>query len=115
MTYHAPTILICGICLLLVFSQLRIRSGWARKVIARTSPLAFAVYIIHTHPLIWEHVMKDAFSRWAYLDWRVVLFPVLGAAFLIFCLCLGIEYLRQRLFTLLKIPAALDRVFSRFG
>ena len=114
-TYHAPTMLICGICLLLVFSQLRFRSGLARGIIAGASPLAFAVYIIHTHPLIWEHVLKDAFSRWAYLDWRVVVFPVLGTALLIFCLCLGIEYLRQRLFSLLKIPAALNRIFSRFG
>ena len=112
-TYHAPTIFLCGICLVLLFSQLKIRGSLAKKIISVTSPLAFAVYIIHTHPIIWEHILKGAFGKWIYLNWKVVLIPVLLAALGIFALCLGIEFLRQQLFKLLRIPQLLDRIFAR--
>ena len=112
-TYHAPTIFLCGICLVLLFAQLRITGAKARRVISVTSPLAFAVYIIHTHPVIWEYILKGAFSKWMYLDWKIVLFPVFGAALLIFSVCLIAEFLRQQLFRLLRIPDRLEKLFDR--
>ena len=114
-TYHAPTIFMCGICLVLLFSQLKINGRIARGIITALSPLAFAVYIIHTHPVIWEHILKGAFSKWIYLDWKVILGPVFLAALGIFALCLAIEFLRRQLFALLRIPQLTERIFGRFA
>ncbi len=100
--YHSPTIVINAIALLLLFRQLRIRSTAVSRIITLLAPSAFYVYIIHTHPLIWEHILKGAFSAWSSLSPAVVIFPVLGAALGIYLVCSAIDLVRRmicRLFT----------------
>ena len=101
--YTSPTIFICGICLLLLFEQIQIRSALLKKIIRLFSPLAFSVYIIHAHPVIWEHLLKGAFKSWRYLPAWQVLWPVLLAALLIYVVCSLIDFLRRLLFTKIGI------------
>ena len=112
-TYTAPTIFLCGICLLLFFLQIRIRRELARKAVQICSPLAFSVYLIHTHPVIWEHILKNAFRPMANLSAWIVWLPVLLSAAGIFIVCLAIDYGRSRLFALLGIRQKLDRLFEK--
>ena len=93
--YHSPTIVINAIALLLLFRQLRIRSTAVSRIITLLAPSAFYVYIMHTHPLIWEHILKGAFSAWRTLPPAVVIFPVLGAALGIYLVCSAIDLVRR--------------------
>lgn len=52
--YVTPTIFLCAVCLVLMFEKMEFRKDWSKKLITVASPLAFSVYLIHTHPLIWE-------------------------------------------------------------
>ena len=95
--YHSPTIFINALALLLIFRQLPIQADIFRKVIALFSPSAFYVYIIHTHPLIWEHVLKGALAGWRYLPAPLVWLPVLALALGIYLACSAIDLGRRQL------------------
>lgn len=97
LTYTAPPIFLCGVCLLLFFAGLKIRSAWMRRLIRGVAPLTFSIYIIHTHPLIWEHILKEAFVKWRTMQPQESLPRVLLAALLIFTACALIEYIRSML------------------
>lgn len=101
--YAAPTILLCAVCLFLIFERLEIKEGILRKIIKTGSPLAFSVYLIHTQPLIWENALKGAFSSFRYLRAWEVLPAVLAAAALIYIICSLIDLVRKRLFEWLKV------------
>ena len=107
-TYTAPTIVLCAVALLVLFRQLKFRNSVLRTLITKMSSLAFSVYIIHTHPVIWDNVLKNAFSSWRSLPWTTIVFPVMGAAVLIFFGCLMIDALRDSLFRVLKIRKFAD-------
>lgn len=63
-SYTSPTILLAAVALVLCFSGLRIgdRFGWW---IEKAAPLAFSVYLIHAHPLLWEYWMAGRFAALA--------------------------------------------------
>ena len=48
--------------LLAVFSRLEL-SGAAEKLVARVSPCAFGVYLLHAHPLVFRHVLENRFAH----------------------------------------------------
>ena len=95
--YHSPTLLINGLALVLLFRQLTIRPGRLRQVIGLLAPSAFYVYIIHAHPLIWEHILKGCFQSWKDLHPALVIFPVIGTALLIYLGCSGIDVGRRKI------------------
>lgn len=101
--YAAPTMFLCAVCLLLLFEGLKIKGEWLCRLIKAASPLAFSVYIIHTHPLVWESLMKGAFSSYRYLHWAALLPAVLLSAVLIYTVCSLIDLLRKKLFDILDI------------
>ena len=103
MTYTSPTILLCGVSLVTLFSQLRIRSGLVSALVCFLAPLSFSVYIIHTHPLIWDQVLKGAFKPYSAYGPLQVVPAVLTAALAIFLLCSLVDLVRLKLFDLLRI------------
>ena len=102
-SYTSPTIFACGICLLLVFASLNIRSKGLIRVIRFFAPMAFSVYLIHVHPLPWEYIIRDRFKAFYQLPWYLVIFAIPGAAFLIWLICSLLDLPRYWLFRLLKI------------
>ena len=73
LSYTSPAVLLAAASLVLYFGELKIGAG-AGRLIEKASPLAFSVYLIHAHPLIWEHWLS---GRFAFLADRT---PVLLAA-----------------------------------
>ena len=115
-TYHAPTITLCGICLLLLCKDLRIRNRVLRRIIMILSPVSFCVYVIHTHPLIWEHLLKKAFSSFSAFSPLLLLAATIGTALAIFLACSAIAWIREGLFRALNISrhcAFFDKLFTR--
>ena len=109
-TYHAPTIVLCAICLLLLCKDLKIRSAVARRIIMILSPVSFCVYVIHTHPLIWEYVLKKAFRPYSAYPPALLLVCTIFSALAIYLACSAVAWLREGLFRALKIPARLSRI-----
>lgn len=107
--YTSPTILLCGVVLVVAFSKLKINKAFA-KVIAFFAPLTFSVYIIHHQKQFLANVITKRFVPFTELPvWQTVLI-VLGAALVIFLLCSFIDFIREKLFTLLRIKKILQKL-----
>lgn len=101
--YTSPTILLCAICLLLIFKDLEFRSNGWHKLIAFASPLAFSVYLIHTNPLLWDRTFKGAFSEYSSLPWPVILIVVPAIALGIYVICTLIDAIRKKIFEIFRV------------
>ena len=115
--YTSPTILLAAVALLLCFAELRIGRAFG-TFIDKASPLAFSVYLIHAHPLIWEHWLAGRFAFLADKPPLSLAAGVLGAAFGIYAVCSLADLLRACLFRIFRIKAFSQRleaaVLTRF-
>ena len=109
-TYTSPTMVFAAFCLLMLFSSIEIRSEKIVRLIAVISPLAFPVYIIHTHPFIWDAFLFNAFSGYRSYGALQAMGAVLLTALIIFIVCLLIDALRYLLFSALRIPERCRRI-----
>ena len=100
--YTAPTVLLGSMALVVLFAQISIHK-LGQKVIALFSPLAFGVYLIHVHPVVWENLMKERFAFLAaYPIWKMFGGVVLAVS-AIYLICMAMDALRLFLFRLLHI------------
>ena len=109
--YTSPTIVFMSICLLQFFSKLKISTIF-RTTIKWIAPLSFSVYIIHTHPLIFEYVFKNSFRE--FVQWPVVLF-ILGiilSAIIIFGACIIVDSVREKIFKTLGLKKRIEKLES---
>ena len=104
-----PT-LTASLALFLAFSAMRFRSEAARGVIGRTAPLTFAVYLTHTHPLVFANILVNRFVRFAQYSVKHMLVSVFLTASLIFLGSIAVEWVRVRLIRLLHIPQGLAKL-----
>lgn len=115
--YRSPLVFLAAIFLLLFFANLKI-SPFLKKVIGFLSPMAFGVYLIHTHPLVFFDLLKDRFIEYAALPWALEILAVLGTAAAIYLVCCLIDFVRYQLFKILNIRQKLDlfeeRIRMRF-
>lgn len=110
--YTSPLIVLSGISLLLLFSNLRIANRAAQKAIAFVGSLSFSVYLIHVQPLVWVYIFKGKFAFLAEKSAPALAASVLLCAVGVFALCIAIDLLRHALFKILHIahiPTALER------
>lgn len=108
LSYTSPTIVAASAALLMAFSRLKLNPA-ATKLVRILSPAAFGVYLIHCHPLILEKLS----GRFAPLVSRgplAMTVLVLAAGLAIYLPCLGVDYLRIRLFRRLRIREYLDQL-----
>ncbi|MDO5292193.1 MAG: acyltransferase [bacterium] len=111
-SYISPTILIAAISLLLLCSKLTFKSRLSIRLIKFFSPLAFSVYLIHVHPLIWYYVFNNRFIKYCSYSGASLMLYVLLTALAIFFLCTTIDFIRQYLFGLLRINTLCKRLLS---
>lgn len=109
--YLSPAIILNSLCLFVLF--VRIENVRCKRLLKTAGSLTFGVYIIHTAPLLFNLVLKDAFSGFARLHPAVMLISVILTSAALYLVCSIIEYLRQRLFGALKIKEALQRAEDR--
>lgn len=100
--YTSPTTLVSALSLLALFCNLKINPSFI-KIVTFFSPLSFSVYLIHTHPLVFNHVFKDAFSFLATKSPIVLLLAIIGFTFAIYLVCVIIDYVRHLLFKVCKV------------
>ena len=107
--YTSPTVLLAAVALVLCFAELNIGPRFGR-FIESVSPLAFSVYLIHAHPLIWEHWLAGRFAALAVKPPVSLAAGVLGGAIAIYLVCSLADVLRAGLFRLFRVKA-----FSRWA
>ena len=74
------------------------------KIISFIGPLTFGVYLIHEHPLIRAYIIRALFNKDPInLPLKAVIKLIVFRTFIIFIICIIIDYFRNLLFRLLRI------------
>ena len=102
--YTSPTMLLCSLALFSLFAGRKLPARLA-KAVSFLSPLTFGVYLIHDNHLVREQLIKMRLTGLAELNPAMMLCGLFVCWAGVYVLCLLIEWLRTRLFTLLRIPA----------
>ena len=100
--YTSPLIALSSVSLMIAFSKIKIRFAVIQKIIIFLSSLAFSVYLIHVHPLVWNNILKNRFVSYARLNPHQLVIAVLCTAAAIWALCTLIDIPRALLFRLAK-------------
>lgn len=109
--YPSPTLLLCGIAVLLLFSKMNIQKRWLIKSIQILAPVSLGVYLIHMQTDIHEFIFGE--GRFAFLarqNTAVMFLGILGIAVGIFLICGVVELVRIFVFRKLKIKERLLRI-----
>lgn len=105
-----------SICLLLYFRSERFSgSGQLSVLFGRLSPLVFAVYLIHDHPLIRETVIQNLFNDMRGWQWYLTLLYAAGMVVVIFLVCIAAEWLRVKIFRFLHLDKAAENVCRKIN
>ena len=107
MSYTSPLILLGSLLLLLLFREIRVRGRAGRAIVSFFAPLSFGVYIIHTNPKVWQHLLAGHMAWAAQLSAPLLLLAVAGVALGVFLLSAALDFLRHSLFRLA------GRIFSK--
>ena len=105
--YTSPTLYIGSAALVLWFAHLRLPEKMGRLLL-RLSPLAFGVYLIHGHDLIYQNILCYLFVPYAGLTGGKLLLLFAGITLGIFLACLLLDSLRLGLFRLTRLHQGLQ-------
>lgn len=108
-TYISPFMLIAAVALLGFFSQKTFK-GVISKVLPVLSASAFGVYLIHSHPLIYQYILNDRFIWVAGLPAIRMVMTVFLTAICIFSVCMMIDLARAYVVSKLHIKEILLRL-----
>lgn len=103
-----------AIFLLILFSQIEIRSSFSQGIITVLGQLAFSVYLIHEQPLIRDNFIEQKFIDFAMESALIMLIKILSVTVMIFCICLIIDLIRFALFKILKINSLPKNLLNKF-
>lgn len=112
---NAPTAVIEALCLLLLFVRREKLPRWCSKAVGVIAPSAFAVYLVHEHPMFRAGLIKGKFAALAADSPLQLTGKTLLATLAIFALGVAIDLVRRLLFRALRIRQATDWLASRFA
>ena len=99
--YTSPTTLLAAIALLELFSHMSLDRY--SSFIRLASPLSFSVYLIHCQRVFYRLVFKEAFAKVSEFPAIVLPFAIIIIPLIIYILCSLIDFVRLKLFQVLKI------------
>ena len=104
--YSSPTMVLSGIALFVIFANLNV-SPYLHKAIKIISPCAFGVYIIHAHPLLWDRLITYRYAHYINYNPFLMMLFVLLTALVMFVLFAFVDFIRLKIFELLRIKQLL--------
>ncbi len=108
-SYTSPTIVICSVALVGLFSGLKINKSM-QTFIKIFSPCSLGVYIIHVNPIIWTNIINDM-TAWVNTENCLIMtMQISGTALSVFFICLILEFIRLIIFRALKISKSLEKI-----
>lgn len=114
LSYTSPFVVLSAIFLFIFFSKLKFGKK-TEKLINYITPAALGVYLIHTHPLVFNKLMKDIAMPLVNHGTAAMIFGSIAMALAVFIICIVIDLLRIQLFKLIRVNALckkLDGVFN---
>lgn len=107
------TILLSGMFLLLMFERIHV-SPLTIKIIRFFSPMAFSVYLIHAHPLVWNYFLADRFVQQASFPVLLEILAILLTVVIIYVICSFIDLIRTGIFKGLKIKQHIGKIEDKY-
>lgn len=98
-SYISPMVVVSSICLFILLTRIRVKNIKVRKVLAIISPLTFAVYLIDSHPIVYNVFIKNSFSNIADLNVFKGLLILFSVSILMFSIFILMEYSRVNIFS----------------
>lgn len=114
LSYTSPFVVLSAIFLFIFFSKLKFGKK-TENLINYITPAALGVYLIHTHPLVFNKLMKDIAMPLVNHGTAAMIFGSVAMALAVFIICIVIDLLRIQLFRLIRVNALckkLDGVFN---
>lgn len=112
-SYTSPTILLCAVSLLGFFVKLPV-PRWGETPIRKLSPLAFSVYLIHVHPLVWLHFMTGRLTAYGSYGTLKLAAAVIVTALAIYALCTLLDAVRVWVFGKLRLRQRLAALEEKY-
>lgn len=106
--YTSPVVLAMSLCVLLPLSDIKLTTG--RKILEVLSSTAFDVYLIHSHVLVYDLILTDAFTWIKTFSWYYIPAICVICAVSVFLLCSFLGYIREQLFRILRIKDFLIKI-----
>lgn len=100
-TYTSVTVFIPAICILLIFSRIKVSRG--KRVVKFFSLTAFSVYIIQIHSLIWNHYIVPYHTFFKDMNQWTSIPLLLAGVVVLYLAATVVDYLRIQIFRLLHI------------
>ena len=110
-SYTSFTIVAGAVLLLEVCSRLQFKRK--PRFIAFVAPLAFGVYVIHSHPLIYGHWMDKAFVWYVSYPLPLMALAAVGTTLGIFLACIAIDYVRLQIFKWCRVKTLLEKLETK--
>ena len=110
--YNDPVIFISALSCFLFFASIRVESGFAIKIISFFVPLSVAVFFIHANPFIEQWFSTIGFN--SFINENTIHYMVIvpALALLVFIFCTVCDYVRDKLFSILRINKLVDKLSS---
>lgn len=111
--HTSPTILVAAVMMLIIFSNLEFKENIA-KYIVFFGKCTFSIYLIHTHPLVWNNILNVLFSSYATLSTIIFPFAIIGSAMGIYVICTLIDIIRVYFFKIIRINILSEKIETLF-
>lgn len=108
-SYTSPTIVLCSVALVGLFSGLRINKSM-QTFIKIFSPCSLGIYIIHVNPVIWTKIIYGMAVWVNTKNCLIMTLQIAGMALSVFFICLILEFIRLNIFRILKISETMKRI-----
>lgn len=109
---NSPTMVVCSIALLLIFSRVKLE-GKKADVVRKLSPYLFGVYLTNCCPVVWMLVLKDRFLKYASYPAPIMILLVLLITAAIFLGGVVVDGIRYIIFELLRVKERLSILEDR--
>ncbi len=111
-SYTSLFAVVLAVSFLVLFKGMKF-NGFSIRVISFFAPLTFGVYLIHDNELIRNNVLKNSFASLADLNPVGFVCASLGCVFAIFIICSLIDFIRKKIFDILKFKSLVNFVENK--
>lgn len=109
-SYTSPLVLIAAVLMIVLFSNIKIKNLVLSKMIKNLAALTFGIYLIHDNRLFRTNIISDKFVYLVNSSAIVMILQLLGCTLCIFVGCMAIEFIRNKLFSILHIDLMTSRL-----
>lgn len=111
--YTSPTILLCGVFLVLAFSKIKF-NNFFKKIISFFAPISFGVYLIHCNYLMLGKFWNGSFMKFTNYGIIKMVFYVFALALVVYLICSLIDYIRHLLFKLFRVKENVLKLENKY-